>query len=44
MILVVHFAPSLTLLALLTYLAMTTSTFMIFKYNKATTINALATS
>nr|YP_009112266.1 NADH dehydrogenase subunit 2 [Oedalechilus labiosus]AIY61252.1 NADH dehydrogenase subunit 2 [Oedalechilus labiosus] len=44
MILVLQFAPSLTLLALLTYLIMTSSTFLIFKLSKATTINMLATS
>nr|NP_739647.1 NADH dehydrogenase subunit 2 [Bassozetus zenkevitchi]BAC23178.1 NADH dehydrogenase subunit 2 [Bassozetus zenkevitchi] len=44
MVLVLQFAPSLTLLALLTYLVMTTSTFLIFKYNEAANINALATS
>nr|YP_009455695.1 NADH dehydrogenase subunit 2 [Atherinomorus lacunosus]BBC27401.1 NADH dehydrogenase subunit 2 [Atherinomorus lacunosus] len=44
MILVLQFSPSLTLLTLLTYFVMTFSTFLIFKLNKATTINALATS
>nr|QHN51557.1 NADH dehydrogenase subunit 2 [Pomatoschistus microps] len=44
MLLVVQFSPSLTLLALGTYLVMTLSTFMIFSFNKATTVNALATS
>nr|YP_007517071.1 NADH dehydrogenase subunit 2 [Ammodytes hexapterus]AGG10564.1 NADH dehydrogenase subunit 2 [Ammodytes hexapterus] len=44
MILVLQFSPSLTLLALLTYLVMTFSTFLVFKLNKATNINALATS
>nr|QHN51660.1 NADH dehydrogenase subunit 2 [Ammodytes tobianus] len=44
MILVLQFSPSLTLLALLTYLIMTFSTFLVFKLNKATNINALATS
>nr|YP_009763342.1 NADH dehydrogenase subunit 2 [Siniperca fortis]QIS63438.1 NADH dehydrogenase subunit 2 [Siniperca fortis] len=44
MILVLQFSPSLTLLALLTYFIMTFSTFLVFKLNKATTINALATS
>nr|YP_009344702.1 NADH dehydrogenase subunit 2 [Geophagus steindachneri]ALR68936.1 NADH dehydrogenase subunit 2 [Geophagus steindachneri] len=44
MILILQFSPSLTLLTLLTYLVMTTSTFLIFKLNKATTINTLATS
>nr|YP_004733533.1 NADH dehydrogenase subunit 2 [Siniperca scherzeri]YP_009058800.1 NADH dehydrogenase subunit 2 [Siniperca scherzeri x Siniperca chuatsi]AEJ88484.1 NADH dehydrogenase subunit 2 [Siniperca scherzeri]AEW48289.1 NADH dehydrogenase subunit 2 [Siniperca scherzeri]AEW48315.1 NADH dehydrogenase subunit 2 [Siniperca scherzeri]AIM52836.1 NADH dehydrogenase subunit 2 [Siniperca scherzeri x Siniperca chuatsi] len=44
MILVLQFSPSLTLLALLTYFIMTFSTFLVFKLNKSTTINALATS
>nr|ATY39044.1 NADH dehydrogenase subunit 2 [Atherinomorus stipes] len=44
MILVLQFSPSLTLLALLTYFVMTFSTFLVFKLNKATTINTLATS
>nr|AGG69191.1 NADH dehydrogenase subunit 2 [Nannoperca australis] len=44
MILVLQFSPSLTFLALLIYLIMTFSTFLVFKLNKATTINALATS
>nr|ATY39091.1 NADH dehydrogenase subunit 2 [Atherinomorus stipes] len=44
MILVLQFSPSLTLLTLLTYFVMTFSTFLVFKLNKATTINALATS
>nr|YP_009164859.1 NADH dehydrogenase subunit 2 [Taractichthys steindachneri]AKZ17051.1 NADH dehydrogenase subunit 2 [Taractichthys steindachneri] len=44
MILVLQFSPSLTLLALLTYLVMTFSTFLVFKLNKATNINTLATS
>nr|YP_010956628.1 NADH dehydrogenase subunit 2 [Brotula barbata]WMY89721.1 NADH dehydrogenase subunit 2 [Brotula barbata] len=44
MILVLQYAPSLTLLALLTYFVMTFSTFLIFKLNNATTINTLATS
>nr|YP_009180075.1 NADH dehydrogenase subunit 2 [Epinephelus bontoides]ALL55163.1 NADH dehydrogenase subunit 2 [Epinephelus bontoides] len=44
MILVLQFSPSLTLLTLLTYLIMTTSTFLVFKLNKSTNINMLATS
>nr|AFN88611.1 NADH dehydrogenase subunit 2 [Etheostoma perlongum] len=44
MILVLQFSPSLTLLTLLTYFVMTLSTFLVFKLNKATTINMLATS
>nr|YP_010321752.1 NADH dehydrogenase subunit 2 [Etroplus canarensis]UKO32846.1 NADH dehydrogenase subunit 2 [Etroplus canarensis] len=44
MILVLQFLPSLTLFALLTYFFMTFSAFLIFKLNKATNINTLATS
>nr|WNH19906.1 NADH dehydrogenase subunit 2 [Novaculichthys taeniourus] len=44
MILVLQFAPSLTLITLLTYLVMTFSTFIVFKLNNATTINSLSTS
>nr|AAN23028.1 NADH dehydrogenase subunit 2 [Etheostoma virgatum]ACO48785.1 NADH dehydrogenase subunit 2 [Etheostoma basilare]AAN23031.1 NADH dehydrogenase subunit 2 [Etheostoma virgatum]ACO48786.1 NADH dehydrogenase subunit 2 [Etheostoma basilare]ACO48787.1 NADH dehydrogenase subunit 2 [Etheostoma basilare] len=44
MILVLQFSPSLTLLALLTYFVMTLSTFLVFKLNKSTSINMLATS
>nr|AEK53029.1 NADH dehydrogenase subunit 2 [Cestraeus oxyrhyncus] len=44
MILILQLAPSLTLLTLLMYFIMTFSTFLIFKFNKATTINMLATS
>nr|YP_008593523.1 NADH dehydrogenase subunit 2 [Nesiarchus nasutus]BAN83478.1 NADH dehydrogenase subunit 2 [Nesiarchus nasutus] len=44
MILVLQFSPQLTLLALLTYFIMTFSTFLVFKLNKATNINSLATS
>nr|BBH37487.1 NADH dehydrogenase subunit 2 [Trypauchenopsis sp. G341] len=44
MLLIIQFAPSLTLLALLMYLIMTTATFLTLKNNKATNINALATS
>nr|WRM53711.1 NADH dehydrogenase subunit 2 [Leptatherina wallacei] len=44
MILILQFLPSLTLLALLLYLIMTLSTFLIFKLNKTTTVNALASS
>nr|YP_002587002.1 NADH dehydrogenase subunit 2 [Pseudolabrus eoethinus]ACB12500.1 NADH dehydrogenase subunit 2 [Pseudolabrus eoethinus] len=44
MILVLQFTPSLTLLTLLTYFVMTFSTFLVFKLNNATTVNALATS
>nr|YP_006303406.1 NADH dehydrogenase subunit 2 [Mugil curema]AEK53107.1 NADH dehydrogenase subunit 2 [Mugil curema] len=44
MVLILQLAPSLTLLALLTYLVMTFSMFLTFKLNKATTINMLAAS
>nr|YP_636920.1 NADH dehydrogenase subunit 2 [Diretmoides veriginae]BAC23438.1 NADH dehydrogenase subunit 2 [Diretmoides veriginae] len=44
MVVVVQFSPPLTLLALLLYLVMTFSTFIVFKLNTATSINALATS
>nr|QHI42921.1 NADH dehydrogenase subunit 2 [Microstomus kitt] len=44
MMLILQFSPLLTLLALLTYFTMTFSAFLIFKMNKATTINALAIS
>nr|YP_010501040.1 NADH dehydrogenase subunit 2 [Archoplites interruptus]AAP41560.1 NADH dehydrogenase subunit 2 [Archoplites interruptus]UXB58589.1 NADH dehydrogenase subunit 2 [Archoplites interruptus]UXB58615.1 NADH dehydrogenase subunit 2 [Archoplites interruptus] len=44
MILILQFSPSLTLLALLTYIIMTSSAFLVFKLNKATNINALAIS
>nr|YP_001974489.1 NADH dehydrogenase subunit 2 [Capros aper]BAF51713.1 NADH dehydrogenase subunit 2 [Capros aper] len=42
MILVIQFAPSLTLLTLLTYFIMTTFAFLTFKINKAKSINLLA--
>nr|AFN40055.1 NADH dehydrogenase subunit 2 [Etheostoma boschungi]AFN40056.1 NADH dehydrogenase subunit 2 [Etheostoma boschungi] len=44
MIIVLQFSPSLTLVALLTYFVMTLSTFLVFKLNKSTSINMLATS
>nr|WNH20985.1 NADH dehydrogenase subunit 2 [Ariomma brevimanus] len=44
MMLVLQYSPSLTFLTLLTYFIMTFSTFLVFKLNKATNINALATS
>nr|YP_010943713.1 NADH dehydrogenase subunit 2 [Alcichthys elongatus]WLV90330.1 NADH dehydrogenase subunit 2 [Alcichthys elongatus] len=44
MVLVMQFSPSLTLLTLITYLIMTFSTFLVFKLNSSTNINALATS
>nr|YP_010360206.1 NADH dehydrogenase subunit 2 [Rhinogobius szechuanensis]UNQ32290.1 NADH dehydrogenase subunit 2 [Rhinogobius szechuanensis] len=44
MIIIVQFAPSLTLLALLTYLLMTSSAFLVLKFNSTTNINSLAMS
>nr|ACO89879.1 NADH dehydrogenase subunit 2 [Ostorhinchus nigrofasciatus] len=44
MILVLQFSPSLTFLTLILYFAMTFSTFIVFKINKSTNINSLATS
>nr|YP_010425920.1 NADH dehydrogenase subunit 2 [Microdous chalmersi]USL47877.1 NADH dehydrogenase subunit 2 [Microdous chalmersi] len=44
MMLILQFAPSLSLLALATYITMTLSAFLMFKMNNATTINKLATS
>nr|YP_010373322.1 NADH dehydrogenase subunit 2 [Periophthalmus barbarus]UPI52590.1 NADH dehydrogenase subunit 2 [Periophthalmus barbarus] len=44
MLLILQFAPSLTLLALMMYLMMTTAAFLTLKSNNATTINTLATS
>nr|QNK04181.1 NADH dehydrogenase subunit 2 [Taurulus bubalis] len=44
MVLVMQFSPALTIITLLTYLIMTFSTFLVFKLNNSTNINALATS
>nr|YP_009058451.1 NADH dehydrogenase subunit 2 [Bidyanus bidyanus]WJQ22038.1 NADH dehydrogenase subunit 2 [Bidyanus bidyanus]BAP40493.1 NADH dehydrogenase subunit 2 [Bidyanus bidyanus] len=44
MILILQFTPSLTLLTLLTYFIMTSSTFLVFKLNDAKSINNLALS
>nr|QWE37073.1 NADH dehydrogenase subunit 2 [Atherina boyeri] len=44
MALILQFSPPLTLLAFLTYLIMTSSTFLAFKVNGVTTVNTLATS
>nr|WMN14044.1 NADH dehydrogenase subunit 2 [Chlorophthalmus sp. AC-2023] len=44
MILILQFAPSLTLLSLILYIVMTSATFLTFKLNGATSINTLATS
>nr|QWX20935.1 NADH dehydrogenase subunit 2 [Apogonichthyoides taeniatus] len=44
MALTLQFSPSLTLLTLTLYIAMTLSTFIVFKINKSTNINSLASS
>nr|QNM99598.1 NADH dehydrogenase subunit 2 [Thymallus thymallus]QPZ47289.1 NADH dehydrogenase subunit 2 [Thymallus thymallus]QPZ93710.1 NADH dehydrogenase subunit 2 [Thymallus thymallus]QPZ93723.1 NADH dehydrogenase subunit 2 [Thymallus thymallus]QPZ93736.1 NADH dehydrogenase subunit 2 [Thymallus thymallus] len=44
MILILQFAPSLTLLSLLLYIVMTSSAFLTLKTNHSLTINSLATS
>nr|BAE96267.1 NADH dehydrogenase subunit 2 [Channa bankanensis] len=44
MALILQHSPSLTLLALIMYLVMTSSMFLVFKLNKSTNINMLATS
>nr|UXB58979.1 NADH dehydrogenase subunit 2 [Percopsis transmontana] len=44
MVLVLQFNPQLTTLALLTYLVMTFSAFVVFKINSSTNINTMATS
>nr|YP_009730033.1 NADH dehydrogenase subunit 2 [Sineleotris chalmersi]QHY00026.1 NADH dehydrogenase subunit 2 [Sineleotris chalmersi] len=44
MVLILQFTPSLTLLALATYITMTLSAFLMFKLNSASTINSLAIS
>nr|QHI42783.1 NADH dehydrogenase subunit 2 [Syngnathus rostellatus] len=44
MILVIQYSPSLTLLALLTYILMTLAAFNLFKFNKVTSINSLMSS
>nr|YP_009355495.1 NADH dehydrogenase subunit 2 [Lates japonicus]ASR74912.1 NADH dehydrogenase subunit 2 [Lates japonicus]BAX03800.1 NADH dehydrogenase subunit 2 [Lates japonicus]BBU25775.1 NADH dehydrogenase subunit 2 [Lates japonicus] len=44
MVLILQFSPTITLITLTTYLLMTTSTFLVFKLNKATNINMLAIS
>nr|WNH37411.1 NADH dehydrogenase subunit 2 [Scopelogadus bispinosus] len=44
MTLILQFSPSLTLLALLTYFIMTSSTFLVFKLNNSTNVISLATS
>nr|BAB70054.1 NADH dehydrogenase subunit 2 [Neoscopelus microchir] len=44
MVLVLQFAPTLTILALITYIIMTSSAFLTFKISGSTNINTLATS
>lgn len=44
MILVLQFNPSLTILALTTYIIMTSSAFLTFKTSDSTNVNTLATS
>nr|WNH17006.1 NADH dehydrogenase subunit 2 [Asterropteryx semipunctata] len=44
MLLILQFIPSLALLALMTYLVMTSAAFLTLKLNNATTINTLATT
>nr|YP_007183197.1 NADH dehydrogenase subunit 2 [Luciogobius platycephalus]AFY10541.1 NADH dehydrogenase subunit 2 [Luciogobius platycephalus] len=44
MLVILQFAPSLTLLALVTYLIMTSSAFLTFNFNNATNMNSLATT
>nr|YP_009108287.1 NADH dehydrogenase subunit 2 [Carangoides equula]AIU94436.1 NADH dehydrogenase subunit 2 [Carangoides equula] len=44
MVLIIQFSPSLTLLTLLVYFVMTFSAFLVFKINKATSVNSLAIS
>nr|YP_001054803.1 NADH dehydrogenase subunit 2 [Ditrema temminckii]BAF46832.1 NADH dehydrogenase subunit 2 [Ditrema temminckii] len=44
MTLILQFSRSLTLLALITYVTMTFSTFLVFKLNNSTNINTLASS
>nr|YP_009163084.1 NADH dehydrogenase subunit 2 [Ephippus orbis]AKT94767.1 NADH dehydrogenase subunit 2 [Ephippus orbis] len=44
MILVLQYSPSLTFFTLLIYITMTSSTFLLLKLAKATTINSLATA
>nr|YP_010938721.1 NADH dehydrogenase subunit 2 [Acanthogobius lactipes]WLE73506.1 NADH dehydrogenase subunit 2 [Acanthogobius lactipes] len=44
MVLIVKYAPTLTILALVTYWIMTSSAFLMFKFNKTFTINALGLS
>nr|YP_001650724.1 NADH dehydrogenase subunit 2 [Eurypegasus draconis]BAF74939.1 NADH dehydrogenase subunit 2 [Eurypegasus draconis] len=44
MVMIMQFSPSMALMALVTYIMMTSSMFMLFNFTKSTTANALATS
>nr|AAL16617.1 NADH dehydrogenase subunit 2 [Xenisthmus sp. CET-2001] len=44
MLLILPYAPSLTLLSLVTYIIMTTSTFLVFKLSHSLNINSLSTA
>nr|WMI35236.1 NADH dehydrogenase subunit 2 [Sphoeroides pachygaster]WMI35262.1 NADH dehydrogenase subunit 2 [Sphoeroides pachygaster] len=44
MFIVLQFSPSLTYLTLIIYLVMTSSSFLVFTFNKTTTINSLSTT
>nr|AAL16583.1 NADH dehydrogenase subunit 2 [Awaous guamensis] len=44
MLIIIQYSPSLTLMALLTYIIMTSSTFLVFSFNNSKNINSLATS
>nr|YP_001974515.1 NADH dehydrogenase subunit 2 [Sphoeroides pachygaster]BAE86983.1 NADH dehydrogenase subunit 2 [Sphoeroides pachygaster] len=44
MFIVLQFSPSLTYLTLIMYLIMTSSSFLVFTFNKTTTINSLSTT
>nr|AUJ21797.1 NADH dehydrogenase subunit 2 [Bathygobius cocosensis] len=44
MLLILQYSPSLTIMALVTYLIMTSTAFLALKTNRATTINTLATT
>jgi len=44
MVLVLQFDPSLTILALFTYIIITSSAFLTFKASNSTSVNTLATA
>nr|BAM75006.1 NADH dehydrogenase subunit 2 [Benthosema fibulatum] len=44
MVLILQFSPTLTILALFTYIVMTSSAFLTFKFSESTNINTLASS